>query len=293
MGEKEATRGAPKDHAPKGHEKTDHAETLTVGGREVRVTHPDKPYFSREVKLSKLDVVRYYLAVADGALGGIRDRPLVLKRFVDGAEISADFEGQDDIHILALLVDEKDGALLERLAGKPGEAADARAANGGERLRRICDRSRRDSRRRRRQSGKASSGAGSGRGGHAESMNDAFDRFLKREHPGTFRQRSGPPSTSSTVRSAGGISSLAHAVWYKDSERLIRSLAGAGLDAVEVFHPDHGPEEEARLGHLVREFGLLATAGSDFHGVPEGRKHPGGVVGTAEMLDLMRARRRR
>jgi DNA ligase D-like protein (predicted polymerase) len=64
----------------------DHAETLTVAGREVRVTHPDKPYFSREAKLTKLDVVRYYLAVADGAVAGIRDRPVVLKRFVDGAE---------------------------------------------------------------------------------------------------------------------------------------------------------------------------------------------------------------
>jgi bifunctional non-homologous end joining protein LigD len=62
------------------------AETLVVGGREVAVTHPTKPYFTRGTKLSKLDVVRYYLSVADGALGGIADRPLVLKRFVDGAE---------------------------------------------------------------------------------------------------------------------------------------------------------------------------------------------------------------
>jgi bifunctional non-homologous end joining protein LigD len=59
---------------------------LTVGGREVRVTHPDKPYFTRAAKLTKLDVVNYYLAVAPGALAGIGDRPLLLKRFVDGAE---------------------------------------------------------------------------------------------------------------------------------------------------------------------------------------------------------------
>ena len=59
---------------------------LTIEGREVRISNPDKPYFSRGVKLSKLDVVQYYLAVAPGALAGIRDRPIVLKRFVDGAE---------------------------------------------------------------------------------------------------------------------------------------------------------------------------------------------------------------
>ena len=66
--------------------KKEQAELLSIDGREVRVTNPEKPYFSREVKLSKLDVVQYYLAVASGAVAGIRDRPSMLKRFVDGAE---------------------------------------------------------------------------------------------------------------------------------------------------------------------------------------------------------------
>src|SRR5690349_3615834 len=66
--------------------KKETAELLKIDGREVRVTNPEKSYFSRDVKLSKLDVVRYYLSVADGALSGIRDRPIVLKRFVNGAE---------------------------------------------------------------------------------------------------------------------------------------------------------------------------------------------------------------
>jgi DNA ligase D-like protein (predicted polymerase) len=62
------------------------AEVLSIDGRDVRVTHPSKAYFSKEAKLTKLEVVRYYLAVAPGALRGIADRPIVLKRFVDGAE---------------------------------------------------------------------------------------------------------------------------------------------------------------------------------------------------------------
>src|SRR6266576_4347762 len=66
--------------------KKESGEILLVEGREVRVTNPDKPYFSRDVKLSKLDVVQYYLSVASGAVAGVRDRPIVLKRFVDGAE---------------------------------------------------------------------------------------------------------------------------------------------------------------------------------------------------------------
>jgi bifunctional non-homologous end joining protein LigD len=58
---------------------------LTVGNREVTITNPSKLYF-KAAGVSKLDLVKYYLAVADGALRGIRNRPLVLKRFVDGAE---------------------------------------------------------------------------------------------------------------------------------------------------------------------------------------------------------------
>jgi len=67
-------------------------ELLVIQGREVRVTHPDKPYFSRQTKLSKLDIVRYYLSVSPGALAGIEDRPLVLKRFVHGAEGEAFYQ---------------------------------------------------------------------------------------------------------------------------------------------------------------------------------------------------------
>jgi len=67
-------------------------EILSVDGREIRVTHPDKLYFSKQTRLTKLDVVRYYLAVAPGALAGIRDRPIVLKRFVNGAEEEAFYQ---------------------------------------------------------------------------------------------------------------------------------------------------------------------------------------------------------
>lgn len=59
---------------------------ISIGGRDVAVTHPEKLYFSKQVKLTKLDIANYYLSVASGALAGISDRPIVLKRFVNGAE---------------------------------------------------------------------------------------------------------------------------------------------------------------------------------------------------------------
>jgi DNA ligase D-like protein (predicted polymerase) len=58
---------------------------LAVAGHEVTVTNPDKVYFP-QAGHTKLDLVRYYAAVADGALRGIARRPIVLKRYVDGAE---------------------------------------------------------------------------------------------------------------------------------------------------------------------------------------------------------------
>src|ERR1700686_2742857 len=64
---------------------------LSVEGRDVQLTHPDKLYFS-QARISKLDLVRYYLSVAPGAVAGIQDRPIVLKRFVNGAEGEAFYQ---------------------------------------------------------------------------------------------------------------------------------------------------------------------------------------------------------
>jgi bifunctional non-homologous end joining protein LigD len=60
-------------------------ELLDIGGRQVRVSNPGKVYWAGP-GYTKLDLVRYYLAVAEGALRGAGGRPMALKRFVDGAE---------------------------------------------------------------------------------------------------------------------------------------------------------------------------------------------------------------
>jgi bifunctional non-homologous end joining protein LigD len=69
----------------------DRKQTIEVAGRTVTVSNPDKVYFPRTGH-TKLDLVRYYLSVADGALTGVRGRPMVLKRFVHGAEGEAFFQ---------------------------------------------------------------------------------------------------------------------------------------------------------------------------------------------------------
>ena len=64
---------------------------LELAGHEVAVSNPSKVYFPR-AGVTKLDMVRYYLAVAPGALGGVRGRPMALKRFVNGAEAEPFFQ---------------------------------------------------------------------------------------------------------------------------------------------------------------------------------------------------------
>ncbi|MFJ6752616.1 non-homologous end-joining DNA ligase [Streptomyces sp. NPDC091266] len=61
------------------------AVELDVAGRTVRLSHPDKTYYP-ERGFTKLDVAHYYLAVADGVLRGLRDRPTTMQRFPDGVE---------------------------------------------------------------------------------------------------------------------------------------------------------------------------------------------------------------
>jgi DNA ligase D-like protein (predicted polymerase) len=69
--------------------------SLEVAGREVVVTHPDKVIFPGcrgQPERTKMDLVRYYLAVADGALRGVAGRPMILKRFVKGIDHEAVFQ---------------------------------------------------------------------------------------------------------------------------------------------------------------------------------------------------------
>ena len=69
--------------------------SIEVDGRQVEVTHPDKVVFPDRdggAGLTKLDLIRYYLAVADGALRGVAGRPMILKRFVKGIDQEAVFQ---------------------------------------------------------------------------------------------------------------------------------------------------------------------------------------------------------
>jgi DNA ligase D-like protein (predicted polymerase) len=66
-------------------------EIIEAAGRQVTITNPDKVFFPRSGH-TKLDLVRYYMAVAEGAIRGVYGRPMALKRFVNGADGAAFFQ---------------------------------------------------------------------------------------------------------------------------------------------------------------------------------------------------------
>jgi predicted metal-dependent phosphoesterase TrpH len=126
--------------------------------------------------------------------------------------------------------------------------------------------------------------------GYVADTGEAFDRWLGSGCP-AFVPRRGAPAEAvvAIVHEAGGIASLAHPGKLRREPR-IAPLVEAGLDAVEVFHPDHDAALVDRYLGVAREFGLLVTGGSDFHGDPARGLEPGSVtLPGAEFERLRRA----
>lgn len=104
------------------------------------------------------------------------------------------------------------------------------------------------------------------RAGHVASVQEAFDKWLATGRP-AYVPRTGPSPAEviDTIHEAGGVASFAHpAVTNRDE--LIRPLVDKGLDALEVYHSDHQPEDVIEYKGLATRLGVLVTGGSDFHG---------------------------
>jgi hypothetical protein len=127
--------------------------------------------------------------------------------------------------------------------------------------------------------------------GHVLNVQEAFDGWLAHGRPG-FVPREGASSEAviQVIHGAGGIASLAHPGKLGLDQRL-KALAHAGLDAVEVFHPDHDAALVEQYRALARELRLLITGGSDFHGDPAHGREPGGVSLPAAEFERLREAR--
>lgn len=103
--------------------------------------------------------------------------------------------------------------------------------------------------------------------GHAESVNDAFRRYLEPGGPAYVRRSGvGPRGAIEAIVAAGGIASLAHSPWAPERPVLIDLLVDWGLGALEVYYRSWDEDIVERMGCFADERGLLATGGSDYHG---------------------------
>lgn len=105
--------------------------------------------------------------------------------------------------------------------------------------------------------------------GCAPTVTDAFERYLLPGRPGYVpRRKLHPVEAVRAVVAAGGVAVLAHPGLIGD-DGIVRELVAAGLRGIEAFYPAHSPGQVRSYLDLAERLGLIATGGSDFHGVGE------------------------
>jgi predicted metal-dependent phosphoesterase TrpH len=186
---------------------------------------------------------------------------------VPGIEVSTTLDAHD-LHILGFFIDPDDASLASRLRRFRRERVD-RVRAIGERLTGLGVRIDVDD---------VLQSAGPGvvgrphvanallAGGHVRTMDEAFKRYLGlRAEAFVPRPAFHPSEAISMIAEAGGVSVLAHPGAYVP-DGMIRELVAAGLDGVEVWHPQHGPALVRRYRALAAQLDLVESGGSDFHG---------------------------
>ena len=199
---------------------------------------------------------------------------------VPGVEISSDWP-VGDFHILGLYVDPRDGPLNESLAamraarlhrarkmleklaalGMPLDWEEVAAfANGSSAV------------------GRLHVARAMVRRGYVPAIPEAFQHYIGRDGPAYVpRLRMTPVEVIGLIRRAGGIAVLAHPAASGLVEH-IPTLASLGLQGIEVFYPSHSLEDVKVLLRLARQYRLLVTGGSDFHGFGVGEGAPLGSL---------------
>lgn len=254
-----------------------------VADLHTHTIHSDGSYTPRELVDRAADAGLAVLAISDhdnlGAIPEIRDyasdRGLLL---IAATELSCQFDGID-IHVLAYCVDIENTELRDRLASfrvtrdRRGEQMVEKLAAAGvpvsiERVKEIAG----DGSLGRPHVAKALMEMGA-----VDSIQEAFRLYLRQGCPGWVdKERFRVGEAVDLVHRTGGLTSIAHPSLYPDHRRLVPRLLDAGIDGIEVMHPEVGGDDRHHYGKLARDRGLLTTGGSDDHG-QGGRKTIGEV----------------
>lgn len=200
---------------------------------------------------------------------------------VAGVEISAYYMNRD-IHILGLLVDETDRILngdlaranQKRNARNEKMAENFRAAGIPITIEELRDRARMNNTNENNKDTvitRAHFATYLVEHGYAKNTQDAFDKYLGEDSPFYVnREYLEPRKAFDLIHQAKGLAFIAHPFLYDFTvahiEQMLKDFKALGLDGIEVFHSTHNKEQEDILLKLAKQYDLLITGGSDFHG---------------------------
>lgn len=125
--------------------------------------------------------------------------------------------------------------------------------------------------------------------GYISSFKEAFTKYISRDGPAYVeREKIGPVEAVTLVLQADGFPVLAHPLTINDPEGMVAELKAAGLVGIEAYYNGYGAEETSRLVNLAEQHGLIATGGTDYHGLDESNETMiGGVDVPAEAAEQL------
>ena len=237
----------------------------------------DGVYSPREVIEQAAEVGLKAVALTDhdttaGLAEALAAGETVATEVIPGAEISAEFEG-GACHILGYFID-PDAADLGRALEVAREGRRRRNAGILDRLNDLGFALTMDDVTRRGAAGtltRAHFSAAMIKKGYVRNWDEAFEKYLGRGKPAfVARKRVEPAEAIAAIRAAGGLAALAHPRQLNrsvaETEEWLGRFAEAGIEAVEVWSPDHTANFARHYGEMARRLGLVAVGGTDWHG---------------------------
>jgi predicted metal-dependent phosphoesterase TrpH len=239
----------------------------------IHSTASDGVFTPSEIVCQALERELAVIALTDhDTLGGVAEAQRAAVgtdlEVITGVEVNSEGDW-GDLHFLGYYVDPENGLLRERLQmmqdarlgrargmvgrlcemGMPLEWEEVRALAGGDSV------------------GRPHVAQALRNRGYVGTTQEAFDRFIGNDGPAYVpRLRLTPPEVIEAIIGAGGVPVLAHPGHYWAALERLPEFVEYGLRGVEVYYPDHSPQEIETLLGLCREYGLLFTGGTDFHG---------------------------
>jgi 3',5'-nucleoside bisphosphate phosphatase len=251
----------------------------------IHTTVSDGCFSPTEIVYKAIDLGLRVISITDHdtvngipeALNSAQDFPGLL--VIPGVEISTDVP-QGEIHVLGYFIDYTNPLLIMKLEQMRNSRVE-RARKMVEKLsalglkiewQRVLD---------------LASGSTIGRPhiaeallekGYIKTFKEAFDRYISRNGPAYVeRDKMTPAEAVKMIVEAGGLPVFAHPLTFNDYDNMTGELVNAGLVGIEAYYKGSTPEEIDRIVALSRQYNLIPTGGSDYHGIEIDEVPIGGV----------------